>query len=309
MSSDKQVSFDSNYAFEHDGERFAFPVQSLQSEALDEYKKVLVKREKLIVTQGDFIGEAVAQFGKLDSLNADGKLDRDELVKAASSTDKKTAKVATILLNNTELIAADGKNITLKDLAGLQTQKAGMVQERKLVSELNGVGLDKTFNDANTNKADDLTIAELNARMQAGRMTADERSKVSYILSNFEIIDKATGNDSALSEQDIRVFASGRSARILDMQGLDDKFDAHSKKVWYESRTVRVPSALGVTSRAWPADSPNEKPAIGEPVGADGIAMPDGGPTVGGAAAGGVIGITREAAAKAKPVRPHHQHH
>jgi len=308
MSSDKQVSFDSNFAYD----KFSIPsdgtsgpaadARPLQSEAHDEFKKILIKREKLIVTQGDFIGEAVTSFGKLDSLNPDGKLERDELVKAAASSDKKTAKLATILLNNTELIAADGQSITLKDLASLQTQKAGMAQERRLLSGISGLDLDRLYNAANTNKADDLTLVEVNARMQAGKMSTDERSKVSYILSNFEIIDKATGNDGALSEQDIRVFAAGRSARILDVHGLDNKFDTTSKKVWYESRTVRVPSAQTVTARAWPGDAATTNPpAIGEPVGAEGVLTTDGGPML-----EGRIGIAAEGSAKAKPARVHH---
>ncbi|MBS1988915.1 MAG: hypothetical protein JSS83_00280 [Cyanobacteria bacterium SZAS LIN-3] len=301
MSSEKQVSYDSNFAFEQNAAGGAAS-RSLSSEAMDEFKKVLVKREKLIVSQGDFIGEAVQQFSNLDSINKDGKLDRDELVKAAASDDKKTAKLATILLNNTELIAADGKEITLKDLANLQTQKAGLLQERKIVTGISGASLDNTYNAANTNKADDLTVAELTARMQTKKLSPDERAKVGYILSNFEIIDKATGNDGALSEQDIRTYAAGRSARIIDVEGLDNKFDSQSRKVWYETKVVRIPSRPSAGGHAWASDA--AEAGLG-----GAAAMSDGSGMVQGAAGMAAEGGARATGPSTQPSRHRSHHH
>jgi len=270
--------YNSNYALTN------MESQPFSNSMQDEVQKRLVKREKVITTQGDFVSESLKQFGQLDIINADGKLDREELAQAAGGKDKKLAKVATTLLNNRELIAADGQNITVKDLAALQTQKATIIQERKVLNGLSGTKLDAAYNSANVDKKDDLTVSELNARMTKGGMKKEEQEKVSYILNNFELIDKASGNDGALSAQDIRSFAAGRSAKIVDVGSLDDTFDTRSTKTWYETKTIRVKSKTS-----------------GSGSGIGGDSSPEGGVQGGGAVGGAIGGTVREGGAKGKP--------
>ncbi len=263
--------YNSNYALSN------MESEPLSSAVQDEVQKRLIKREKVIVTQGDFIGESLSQFGKLDIINADGKLDREELAQAATSKDKRLAKVATTLLNNRELIAEDGKDITIKDLAALQTQKATLMQERKVLTGLSGTKLDTAYNSANTDKKDDLTVNELNERMKKGGMKKDEQDKVSYILSNFSLIDQASGNDGALSAHDIRNFAAGRSAKIIDVAALDDTFDSKRTKTWYEQKTVRIKSTRvsgGAAAEAVVGEPGRQGPTEGGS-GAQGVGRPN----------------------------------
>lgn len=230
--------FDSSTTFGNTAD----PSALLMSESLDEYKVRMRRREKIVTTQGDFIAEASKRFDELD--DGDGKLTKEELAAGTQSKDKRTAKLSTILLNNRDVIAQDKESITVKDLATLNAQRGELLQERKTLTGLSSQKLDKTYNAANTNKEDDLTQSELDSRMKSGRLSKEEKDQVSYLLSNFEIIDNATDKDGALSTSDIREYSAGRMARTANLQALDDSFDTQTKKVWYEYEKVKVRKSL-----------------------------------------------------------------
>ncbi len=224
--------FDSNATFTNNSE----PIAPLLAESLDEYKTRMRRREKVVTNQGDFIAEATKRFDELDT-ERDGKLTKEELATGTASNDKRMAKVANVLLNNREVIAQDKDNITMKDLASLNTQRSELLQERKTLKGLSSEKLDKTYNAANQDKMDDLTESELNSRLKNGKLSKEEKDQVSYLLSNFEIIDNE--KDGSLSTQDIREYAAGRLARTANLQAWDDSLDTQTKKVWYEKVRVR----------------------------------------------------------------------
>ncbi len=219
----------------------SLPEGLLLSDALEEYKLLKVRREKLITTQGNFIDEATKRFDELDT-EKDGKLTKQELIDGTTSKDKQVAKVATVMLNNRELIAQDKENITTKDLADLNTQRAALGQERKVLGGLNNSKFDSTYNSANTNKNDDLTKSELDSSLKNGKLNSSQKDQVSYLLSNFEIIDSSTGKDGALSTQDVRTYSGDRLAKTANLQAWDDSLDSQRKKVWYE--TVKKPISV-----------------------------------------------------------------